>query len=484
MQRRIEILMGIIKSIASNILTLFQSESKTQRTSIDYAKKSVDLPKVQPKQKVRSVRKPEDSSIDTTEYKTALSFLDSKFNTVFVTGQAGTGKSTFIRYLREIVGLNAPVLAPTGVAALNVNGQTIHSFFQIPPRIVDAGEIQPLRNRRLFEELRVLIIDEISMVRADLMDIIDISLRKNTGRSNELFGGVQLVLVGDLFQLPPVIATQIESQYIHSRYRTPYFLSSNCMKSARPGIVELTKVFRQQDATFIQLLLNIREGNELIQTISEFNRRCFIGNTGENGVIILTPDNQTAERINHTKLSMIQSKEYEYEGVVVGQFNIAADRLPAPKRLKLKVGAHVMFTKNDSTHRWVNGTLGIVKELSTRNIIVESNGMTFTVNKETWESLRYVYDESEGRIIPKTIGTYTQFPLMLAWAVTIHKSQGKTFEKVHIDISNGAFAEGQLYVALSRCKTIEGISLLKPIKVQDVKVNPTVKEFHEKIRNS
>lgn len=473
-----------IKSVTSNILSLFQSAPETRTTSTGCPSKLTDKQYMKPEPGGELIRNNIDDAIDTTQFQNALALIDSNYNIVFVTGQAGTGKSTFIRYLREKGGLNAPVLAPTGVAALNVNGQTIHSFFHIPPRIINPDEIRPLWNRRLFEVLRVLIIDEISMVRADLMDIIEISLRKNTGRYSELFGGVRLIVVGDLFQLSPVIASQVESRYIFSRYKTPHFLSSNCMSTARLGMVELTKVFRQQDLTFLKLLSNIREGNDLTTTISEFNRRCHIGNVEEDGVIILTPDNATAGWINHSRLSRIQSPEHEYEGIIVGQFNIETDRLPAPKNLKLKAGAQVMLTKNDSNHRYVNGTIGVVKELSPQAVIVESNGMTFTVQREKWESVRYVYDENQGRIISRTIGTYTQFPLMLAWAVTIHKSQGKTFDRVHIDLSNGAFAEGQLYVALSRCRTLEGISMIRPIRPKDVIVNQVVKEFHEKIRNA
>lgn len=419
-------------------------------------------------------------NIDTSEYESVASYIGSRQKPVFVTGQAGTGKSTFIKYLREIAGLNAPVIAPTGVAALNVGGQTIHSFFRIPPGIVDNSDVKPLRNQKLFHELQYLIIDEISMVRADLMDLIDFSLRLNTGKEDELFGGVQLIMVGDMFQLPPVIASQNESEYIFSRYRTPYFLSSICMNSTNLRIIELKKVFRQHDSDFIQLLSNIREGNKLVETVSEFNRQCCNRSTEEDGIIILTPDNSTAERINNKKLFAIKRKEHVYQGIINGKFN--NDRLPAPMNLKLKIGTQVMLTKNDINHRWVNGTIGIIKELSERFIIVESEGKELMVGKECWENITYVYDDEKGKIVSKVTGSYTQFPLIHAWAITIHKSQGKTFEKVHIDLSRGAFAHGQLYVALSRCKTMKGISLLRPVRVQDVKVNPVIKEFHRRIR--
>lgn len=434
------------------------------------------------KKEIKTISRQNNNNIETAEYKTAVSFIESRQAPLFVTGQAGTGKSTFIRYLREVIGLDAPVIAPTGVAALNVCGQTIHSFFRIPPALTDPDDLKPLRNRRLFQQLNYLIIDEISMVRADLMDLIDISLRKNTGRENELFGGVQLILVGDMFQLPPVIANKEESGFIYSRYKTPYFLSSFCMNLTKIRITELTKVFRQQDPGFIELLSNIREGNEIAETVSEFNSRCCTCCRADDGIIVLTPDNMTAAHINNSKLSGIRSKEHVYQGIITGKFG--SDRLPAPLNLKLKIGTQVMLTKNDLNHRWVNGTIGIVKELSDRFVVVETEEKKLSVNRESWENLQYVYDEKKNKIVSKVTGSYTQFPLIHAWAITIHKSQGKTFEKVHIDLSRGAFAQGQLYVALSRCKTLKGISLQKPIRVNDVKVNPVIKEFYSRIRGS
>jgi ATP-dependent DNA helicase PIF1 len=466
--------MGIYKLVKSNFLSLLRKELNQKALS----KKTENKIKVELK-----ISSDENAIQITDEFQRALSCIKTGSQTVFVTGQAGTGKSTFIKYLRENIGIVAPVLAPTGVAALNVNGQTIHSFFHIPPRITHPDEIKPLRNRRLFEELKMLIIDEISMVRADLMDLIDVSLRKNTGKEDLSFGGVQIVVIGDLFQLPPVIATETEAHFIHQQYKTPYFLSSHCIQNTRPSIVELTKVFRQQDAHFIELLSNLRQGNNLVETISEFNKECFFGDLEENDTIIFTPENSSAGRINHRRLSKLPGPEKEYEGVITGQFNIETERLPAPKMLKLKVGARIMFTKNDMSHRWVNGTLGTVTEIQPKFIVVDVNNTTFTVGRETWESIKYDYDDEENRITSNVIGTYTQFPLMLAWAITIHKSQGKTFDQVRIDINKGAFAEGQLYVAVSRCRTLAGVSLLRPLRVHDVKVNPVIKEFYANLSN-
>jgi len=470
----------LLKSLPANIISLFQKEHlKTGNRFLS------DILRPGPEASGDSAVKKDQDHLAiqiTDDFNRALSGLQKHSEVIFVTGQAGTGKSTFIRYLREKLAVNTPVLAPTGVAALNVGGQTIHSFFHIPPRIMQPDEVQPLRNGRLFKELKMLIIDEISMVRADLMDLIDISLRVNTGRSEIPFGGVRLIVVGDLFQLPPVIASETEARYIQSRYATPYFLSASCISGVHPEIVELSKVFRQQDQHFLAMLSNLREGNDLAQTIERLNRECCMENSVEDDAIILTPENAAAGRINNARLAKLPAKEHAYEGVVTGKFNLDSERLPAPHHLKLKVGARVMFTKNDSMHRWVNGTLGTVTELTPGYIVVATENCTCSAGRETWESIRYEFDGEKNRIVSRVIGAYTQFPLMLAWAVTIHKSQGKTFERMHIDIGSGAFAEGQLYVAVSRCKTLKGISLVRPIKIQDVKVNPVVKEFYAGIR--
>lgn len=416
------------------------------------------------------------------EYKQALSCVEKGNQVVFVTGKAGTGKSTFIRFLREKLGNDIPVVAPTGIAALNVVGQTIHSFFQFPPRVVNPEDIRLLRNHALFENLRLLVIDEVSMVRVDLMDAIDLSLKLNTGRVDLPFGGVQIVLVGDLLQLPPVVSTEPEMRYLSSRYRTTCFLSADCIQKHPPAVIELTRVFRQQDQRFVSLLSNIRMGESLNSSISLLNTSCYsYSNSARNGCITLTADNASADRINDLKLSALQSEFFEFEGVISGRFNIEENRLPSPKDLKIKAGASVMFTKNDIDHRWVNGTSGAVLKIREPFITVQTDKGTFDVKRETWETLQYVYDEDSGKIVTDTIGSYTQFPLMLAWAITIHKSQGKTLDKVFIDLGSGAFAQGQVYVALSRCKTLDGISLKKPVRLSDIKVDAVVREFYRRL---
>ncbi len=416
------------------------------------------------------------------EYKQALSCVKKGNQAVFVTGKAGTGKSMFIRFLREQLGNDIPVVAPTGIAALNVGGQTIHSFFQFPPRIVNPDEIRILRNHTLFENLRLLIIDEVSMVRVDLMDAIDLSLKLNTGRADLPFGGVQIVLVGDLLQLPPIVSTEPEMRYLSNRYRTTCFLSADCIQKHPPVVIELTKVFRQQDQRFISLLSNIRIGESLKSSVSLLNTCCYsYSNFARNGWLTLTPDNASADRINNLRLSALQSEPFEFEGVISGRFNIEETRLPSPRILKIKAGASVMFTKNDIDHRWVNGTSGTVIKIREPFITIQTDKGIFDVKRESWETIQYVYDEDSGKIVTETIGSYTQFPLMLAWAITIHKSQGKTLDQVFIDIGRGAFAQGQVYVALSRCKTLEGISLKKPVRLSDIMVDAVVREIYHRL---
>lgn len=427
-------------------------------------------------------------SVDTTpvqvtkEYTDAIDSINQGSKVVFVTGKAGTGKTTFIRYLREKFGSDVPVLAPTGVAALNVNGQTIHSFFQFPPRILNPDEIKLLKNHHLFQKLRLLIIDEISMVRADLMDAIDLSLKKNTGRYDQPFGGIQLLLIGDLLQLPPVVATTAEMRFLYNRYKTPFFLSADCLQKVPPLVIELSKVYRQHDKEFIQLLSNIRIGEHVEDSIATINSRCFSFNRiTSTDTITLTSDNASADNINSAKLEQLPGECCEYEGTVSGKFNIEENRLPSPKLLRLKEGAQVMFTRNDLDHRWVNGTTGAVRQLSENIITVQTSYGMFNVKREIWETIEYVFDDSTGKITAKTVGSYTQFPLMLAWAITIHKSQGKTLDNVVIDLGRGAFADGQVYVALSRCRSLDNIHLKKPVRISDIKVDPVVKEFYRSI---
>jgi len=432
-----------------------------------------------PKPKVIAVAPP-NGIVVTKEYKTARTLVEAGYPVVFVTGKAGSGKSTLIEYLRNTLNRRLAVVAPTGVAALNVGGVTIHSLFHFPPKIHEDEDIKLVYDRKLYQKLELLIIDEVSMVRSDLMDSIDKFLRKNRS-NNTPFGGVQLLLIGDPFQLPPVVQKQEWDVLKAKGYASPYFFSAFSLQKTSLVPLELTSVFRQKDSFFIDLLDRIRTGDEPDFVIAEVNRQCNQKKPLHTD-ITLTCTNAKADQINSEKLQRLTSKEYSFMGTIEGQFSIGYDRLPSPMDLRLKSGAHVMFTKNDEGGRWVNGSIGIVREVNQGRIraelISDPPGMICDVLPATWETYKYSYDPDEDRIVALKVGSYTQYPLMLAWAVTIHKSQGKTLDNVLVDIGSGAFAYGQVYVALSRCRSIQGISLACPIRITDVKVDPIIKRFY------
>ena len=414
------------------------------------------------------------------EYRAVRALIEAGSPVVFVTGNAGTGKSTLIRYLRNVLDLRLAVVAPTGVAALNVGGVTIHSFFQLPPKIHEEADIKRVYDRKLYQKLDLIIIDEVSMVRCDLIDSMDRFLRKNR-ESEEPFGGVQILLVGDLFQLPPVAPKQEWEVLSAKGYTSRYFFSSFSLQKTSLVPVELTVTYRQEDRTFVDLLNRTRIADDVDSLIRYLNGHCW-NQEDSRADLTLTSTNNGADQINRGRLRRLPSDELLFEGMIKGKFNIAESRLPSPFDLKLKTGAHVMFTKNDENKRWVNGTLGVIRKIDKNTIQVElisdSPGMTHDVLPVTWEKYKYAYEESEDAIVARVEGQYTQYPLMLAWAVTIHKSQGKTLDSVRIDLGSGAFAFGQAYVALSRCRSIDGIQLARPIQKSDVKCDPVVKRFY------
>jgi len=419
----------------------------------------------------------------TDEYRAVRRMIESGKPVVFVTGNAGTGKSTLISYLRNVLKKKLAVVAPTGVAALNAHGMTIHSFFHLPPRMHEDGDIKVSSAPEMYENLELLVIDEVSMVRADLLDSVDLFLRRNR-RNPHPFGGVQLLLVGDLFQLPPVVTDDAHEVLQAKEYESPYFFSSFALQKTDMAAIELTQFFRQEDRSFIELLNHVRIGENPGQVADELNRRCSHGGEADTG-ITLTGTNYLAERINSKELAQLQGKEHSFAGEASGSFGLSGDRLPSPADLRLKVGAHVMFTRNDEHRRWVNGTIGIVKNIEEGHVFVEpvgeSRGKVFEVVPTTWKTHRYRYNKKLERIEAREAGKYTQYPLMLAWAVTIHKSQGQTLDNVLLDLGRGAFASGQLYVALSRCRSIGGIHLARPIRAGDVICDPEVKRFHESL---
>ena len=414
------------------------------------------------------------------EYQTVRALIEAGSPVVFVTGNAGTGKSTLIRYLSNVLDLRLVVVAPTGVAALNVGGVTIHSFFQLPPKIHEEADIKRVYDRKLYQKLELIIVDEVSMVRCDLIDSMDRFLRKNRS-SKEPFGGVQLLLVGDLFQLAPVAPKQEWDVLRTKGYTSPYFFSSFSLQRTSLVPVELTITYRQEDRTFVDLLNRTRIADDIDSRIRELNGHCW-KQEGSRADLTLTSTNNGADQINRGRLHRLPNNEVLFKGRIEGKFNIEESRLPSPFDLRLKTGAHVMFTKNDEHKRWVNGTLGVISKIDQGTVQVElisdSRGMIYDVLPVTWEKYKYAYDQQEDAIVARVEGQYTQFPLMLAWAVTIHKSQGKTLDSVRIDLGSGAFAFGQAYVALSRCRSIEGIQLARPIRKSDVKCDPIVKRFY------
>lgn len=416
----------------------------------------------------------------TDEFRTVESLLDAGYPVVFVSGNAGTGKSTLIHYLRTVLKKKLVVVAPTGVAALNVGGVTIHSFFHLPPKIHEDEDIKLVYDRRLYQKLDLLIIDEVSMVRCDLMDSIDNFLKKNRA-NNDPFGGVQLLLIGDLFQLPPVVPRQEMVILKEKGYFSPYFFSSFSLQKSSLVPIELTFVYRQEDSFFVSLLNSLRIGENVDLATAEVNSRCY-WNGDVSTDITLTCTNIRADQINMDELHQILEREYAFKGEIKGRFSLEEDKLPSPLDLRLKVGARVMFTKNDDHRRWVNGTLGIIRHIDQKSIGVElvtdQKGSNFDVQRVTWETYKYAYSPEKDQILAKKVGEYTQYPLMLAWAVTIHKSQGKTLKNVLVDLGNGAFTSGQVYVALSRCRSIKDIRLARPLRNTDVKCDPLIKRFY------
>jgi hypothetical protein len=401
---------------------------------------------------------------------------------LFVTGGAGTGKSTFIRELRaRFPEKQSVVLAPTGVAALNAGGQTIHSFCKLPPRLIAPQDIRKQRETELFEKLDLVVIDEISMVRADVLDGVDAFLRINRG-SELPFGGVQIVLVGDLFQLPPVVTPE-DGPVLRERYPTPHFFSANCLKGLKFFPVELQIVYRQRDATFAKMLACIRDGVGASEAVAQLNSHCA-GRELEGQHLILVPTRGAAAAENEARLAALPGEPHIYDAVCEGSFEKAgADKLPAPKQLSLKPDAQVMFVRNDAERRWVNGTIGIVTDLGDKSITVQlDDGIEHDVEIIEWEDIRYALDEKTNEIVEEVAGVYKQFPLMPAWAVTIHKAQGLTLERVMVDLARGAFADGQVYVALSRCQSMEGLSLKRSVRVSEVRCSEVARAFYGKIR--
>jgi ATP-dependent exoDNAse (exonuclease V) alpha subunit len=405
----------------------------------------------------------------TADYEAALRYLREETGHLFVTGRAGTGKSTLLRALREFLSDEAIVVAPTGLAAVNVGGQTIHSFFGFPPRLIRPDDIRRSRNGRVMRKLKLLVIDEVSMVRSDLMWAIDQSLRINRGRPREAFGGGRLVHFGDLHQLPPVVQEAEVAEHLESAHGGPFFFSVPALREGEGmALLELTHVFRQREGALLTVLNRVRDGEADADDLEVLNERVAPIRTLAEGepFVILTPTNAAAHRINAAFLDALPGNAREYNAAVTGEFSQAAH--PTDQTLVLKPGAKIMLLRNDSDRRWVNGTIARISRLASDSIWVEISGVEHEIEPVSWESRRYAYDQSEQKIVETVAGTFRQYPLRLAWALTIHKSQGLTLDRVYIDLGRGTFAHGQAYVALSRCRSLGGLALARPLRPQDI----------------
>lgn len=447
------------------------------------------------------------SQLDNTNeiFTLAVDLVNQSNRNIFLTGKAGTGKTTFLRYIREHSLKQTAVVAPTGVAAINAGGSTIHSFFQLPfsPYLPETrgafnqedatnkhtllGKIKLNRDRiKVMQQLELLIIDEISMVRCDVLDAIDVVLKHFRNRHVEPFGGVQVLVIGDMYQLPPVTVDE-EWNLLSQYYNSPYFFDSRIMQQSPPVYVEFEKIYRQSDDKFIGLLNQVRnnalnnQGKQLLDSLYKPDFRV----QKDDGYIILTTHNYKADTINGEELSKLKTKSYSFRAVIDGEFNEKA--YPADEMLQLKESAQVMFIKNDKekVKRYFNGKIGTIKRITDDGIYVQCKGETdeIEVKKEVWENIHYSVNKQNNQINEDVVGSFTQYPLRLAWAITIHKSQGLTFEKAVID-AGAAFAAGQVYVALSRCTSLDGIVLQSQITSSSLKSDETIVHFSKNIASA
>jgi tetratricopeptide (TPR) repeat protein len=435
---------------------------------------------------------------DNKEFQEALQLVQYTHSSVFLTGKAGTGKSTFLRYVCQHTRKKHIVLAPTGIAAINAGGSTLHSFFKLPfhPLLPDDprfslrdGKIHDFlkytkQHRKLLQEVELIIIDEISMVRADIIDFIDRVLRVYSHNMREPFGGKQMLMVGDVYQLEPVVKAD-EREILNRFYPSPFFFSARVFQEMELVSICLNKVYRQSDPVFIDVLDHIRTNTAGAAHLQLLNTRvgAQLGQKENELAITLATRRDTVDFINQHRLEELPGESTILKGEIKGEF--PDHSLPTQMELELKPGAQVIFVKNDQEKRWVNGTLGTIAGIDEQETlyILTEDGHEVDVNRATWHNIRYHYNEEEKKIEEEELGTFTQFPIRLAWAITIHKSQGLTFSRVKIDLTGGAFTGGQTYVALSRCTSLEGICLQTAINRSDVFVKPDIVHFAQRFND-
>ncbi len=420
-----------------------------------------------------------------SEYRFVKRLIDAQFPAIFVTGGAGTGKSTFINWLMHHYTGKVLLAAPTAIAANNIDGKTLNSLFQLPLQWITQSAIKRTPYRVDIKNAKLLIIDEISMVNANLLDGVSAFLRKNRN-IDKPFGGLPVIMVGDLFQLPPVVRPGLAAFFErHYDGQIKFYAARSLVQTSLTYYaVELTRTFRQSDRKFVNILADIREGRNLDEALCEINTRCKITTSPPEGAVWLAPRRSEVERANRENLQKLSGRLFKLEGRVEGNYSASEDNFPSPMMLDIKIGAQVMFTKNDPLKRWVNGTVGTVIEIGDELVVrTQPYGKRVKVGRLKWVNFRYTWNSAQQQIEKQEVGYYQQYPLTLAWAITIHKAQGKTLEKVHLDLGRGIFAFGQTYVALSRCRELSGLTLSRPLTLKDIQVDRDSQLFNDHLHD-